>query len=217
MASERQIAANRINAGKSTGPRTRAGRQRTRTNAYRHGLAAVFNRESLVEIEMFARQSVGQTANPIILQHARDAAHAVFILERIKLLQIAWVQRVYELGTVKFPPASVLQKSFFAFLDGKAGLMKLPSQTMPPLGPDRLAEAIRRAMPQLSRLARYQARAIGSRDRAIREIVRLQKMEDAESVEESCMCGANLVTSPSLEVGGRVHRREWRWPGRTIT
>jgi hypothetical protein len=40
MATERQIAANRRNAERSTGPRTAAGKERSRRNALRHGLAA---------------------------------------------------------------------------------------------------------------------------------------------------------------------------------
>src|SRR5262249_39634260 len=40
MASERQIAANRQNATVSTGPRTKAGKNRSRRNALRHGLTA---------------------------------------------------------------------------------------------------------------------------------------------------------------------------------
>ena len=38
MASERQIAANRRNAQRSTGPRTQVGKERVSRNAYRHGL-----------------------------------------------------------------------------------------------------------------------------------------------------------------------------------
>jgi len=40
MATEKQIAANRQNAKKSTGPRTEYGKRRSRRNAMRHGLAA---------------------------------------------------------------------------------------------------------------------------------------------------------------------------------
>ena len=40
MASDKQIAANRLNAQKSTGPRTNQGKRRSRRNAFRHGLTA---------------------------------------------------------------------------------------------------------------------------------------------------------------------------------
>ena len=40
MTSFRQIAANRRNASKSTGPTTEEGKQRSRCNALRHGLTA---------------------------------------------------------------------------------------------------------------------------------------------------------------------------------
>jgi len=41
---------------------------------------------------------------------------------------------------------------------------------MPPPGPERLAEAIRRALPETAKLERYEVRAITCRDRAICEI-----------------------------------------------
>ena len=40
MASERQIAANRENAKRSTGPRTEAGKLRSSRNAFKHGLSS---------------------------------------------------------------------------------------------------------------------------------------------------------------------------------
>jgi hypothetical protein len=40
MSSEKQIAANRANARQSTGPHTGAGKARSRTNAWKHGLTA---------------------------------------------------------------------------------------------------------------------------------------------------------------------------------
>src|ERR1041385_4356272 len=40
MATDREIAANRLNARNSTGPRTEAGKRRSRRNALRHGLTA---------------------------------------------------------------------------------------------------------------------------------------------------------------------------------
>jgi hypothetical protein len=39
MATEKQIAANRANAKRSTGPKTAAGRAKSSRNAYRHGLS----------------------------------------------------------------------------------------------------------------------------------------------------------------------------------
>jgi hypothetical protein len=127
MASERQIAANQANARKSTGPKTRTGRQRARGNSFRHGLSAVFNREALAEIEELARQLARGSTDPIILQHARNAAHAEFILARIPLIRVAWIQRAYELGTVNHPPGSVERQKFLAWLHHKGRHCHSPS------------------------------------------------------------------------------------------
>jgi hypothetical protein len=83
VASDRQIAANRRNAGASTGPRSSSGKQRASYNAYRHGLAAGSPRLADV-IERYARNIAGKHASPLILECARAAAQAHFDLARIR-------------------------------------------------------------------------------------------------------------------------------------
>jgi hypothetical protein len=53
MTSERQIAANRRNAKKSTGPRSAAGKKRTSLNAHSHGGVSMVDRDG----EMARRES----------------------------------------------------------------------------------------------------------------------------------------------------------------
>jgi len=43
---------------------------------------------------------------------------------------------------------------------------------MPSEGPDRTAEAVRRALPELLKLDRYERRAAARRDRAVRQLCR---------------------------------------------
>ena len=56
-----------------------------------------------------------------------------------------------------------------------------PLATMPTQEPERTAEAVRRALPELIKLNRYELRAVSRRDRAIREIVKIRSSGDGDS------------------------------------
>jgi hypothetical protein len=68
MATERQIAANRANAQRSTGPRTAAGKMKSSRNAFRHGLSGPvrLNPDTVSTIEALAQTLMphGKGAKP---------------------------------------------------------------------------------------------------------------------------------------------------------
>ncbi len=84
MATKRQIAANRGNAGKSTGPRSHAGKKRAGRNAYRYGLTVSLLSNAAVakQIEKLARKLAGRSNSEIILEQVRVAAQAAIDLAR---------------------------------------------------------------------------------------------------------------------------------------
>ena len=86
MSTSRQIAANRDNARSSTGPRTEQGRARASRNARRHGLSVsvVSDPRLSQQVENLARDIVGETASPAVLEMARRFAEAQIDLDRIR-------------------------------------------------------------------------------------------------------------------------------------
>jgi hypothetical protein len=86
MSTSRQVAANRNNARSSTGPRTQRGRARASRNARRHGLsvAVVSDPRLSQRAEDLARDIVGETARPAVLEMARRFAEAQIDLDRIR-------------------------------------------------------------------------------------------------------------------------------------
>ena len=61
MASEKQIAANRANAQRSTGPRTAVGKMKSSRNAYQHGLSGPlpFDPMTSAKVDAIAQALVG--------------------------------------------------------------------------------------------------------------------------------------------------------------
>jgi hypothetical protein len=88
MASEKQLAANRANAKKSTGPRTAAGRAKSSRNAYRHGLSLPMQPDPQAA-EALAKAIAGETAGEVELRAARTLAEAQLELKRIRATRVA--------------------------------------------------------------------------------------------------------------------------------
>jgi DNA-binding LacI/PurR family transcriptional regulator len=111
MASERQIAANRRNARKSTGPRSDAGMKRASRNAYRHGLtlSITSTAASAKQLDNLVRKIAGDTKDAIILERARAVAQAELDLARVRQAKIALIERASAFGALDPPrvPSSV--------------------------------------------------------------------------------------------------------------
>jgi hypothetical protein len=91
MASDRQLAANRRNAKKSTGPASESGKRRSRVNAFRHGLAINIGCDPLLQadVEKLA-EILSQARNEsVITLNAQDAAQAEIDLLRISKIRVS--------------------------------------------------------------------------------------------------------------------------------
>jgi hypothetical protein len=150
VASERQIAANRRNARDSSGPRSGGGRQRASRNSYRHGRTArsASSPKLARAVERLARKIAGDRTNAVILEHARAAAQTEFDLARIRQVKVAVIERMLASGVHGVPQAGTIVSDPV----GAEATQLSPD-------PERVAEAVRRAVPELIKLERYERRA----------------------------------------------------------
>ena len=173
MASEGQIAANRRNARKSTGPRSGAGKNRSSRNAYRYGLTLSITSSAAYakQLDRLVREIAGNTEDPILLERARAVAQAELALARVRRVKVALIERASAFGELDPPQLTVAQmiRVLNAFGGGRRIVPKPidASATMPSQEPYRSAEAIRRVLPELRRLDRYERRAAVRRHRAV--------------------------------------------------
>ena len=87
MTTEKQIAANRANAQKSTGPKTAAGRLKSSRNAYRHGLSLPLRPDiaTMAKADAIARALAHELVDEEKLAAAAEVARAQLELLRIRV------------------------------------------------------------------------------------------------------------------------------------
>ena len=88
MATEKQIAANRRNAQRSTGPRSAAGKSISSRNAFRHGLSLPANDDTAKDmIDRLARTIIEEERGAFELADANEWAAAQWDLYRVKKIR----------------------------------------------------------------------------------------------------------------------------------
>ena|ERR1700716_2736043 len=105
MPSHRQIAANRNNALKSTGPRSKAGQEASRGNARRHGLAIDLGTDPAFcdDIEKLAQALSFASGMQHVSAGARVAAGAELDLLRIRKIRASLFETLYFVASAAAP------------------------------------------------------------------------------------------------------------------
>jgi hypothetical protein len=85
MATEKQLAANRANAKRSTGPKTKRGRHASSRNALRHGLSCLLDETVLIDADNLMRLLVHEGARDDQVAAARQVARAQVDLSRARM------------------------------------------------------------------------------------------------------------------------------------
>ena len=109
-----------------------------------------------------------------MLEGARAVADAELELARVRRAKVALIERASVFGELDPPQLTVAQMvRLLNALDRGIGIVPKPldgSTTLPSQEPDRSAEAIRRVLPELRKLDRYEHRAAVRRDQAVRAL-----------------------------------------------
>jgi hypothetical protein len=189
MSTERQFAANRRNARSSTGPRNPNSKARVGKNAYRHGLSVAVGNSPAFDEQIEARAIKIAKVDGINLADARALAAAEFDLDRVLRAKTSLINRMLIFGTLEsqYLFSSMAQEVKFLklLIYGKISVFPQPpdlSASMPKEEPDRTVEALRRALPELEKLERYEKQATARINRAIRAIT---KNKNADARQDS--------------------------------
>jgi hypothetical protein len=139
------------------------------------------------QVDKLAREITGDTNDAITLERARAIAQAELDLARVRQAKVALIERVCAFGALDPPrvPSSVTRiiRLLNTFDRGRFIPPKPldAAATMPSDEPERSAEAVRRVLPELRKLERYERRAAGRRDRAVLNLTARAKFPSIDS------------------------------------
>jgi hypothetical protein len=192
--SQRRIEANRTNGRKSRGPRTAAGKSSASRNALRHGLATItrHNPKHFPDIERMATAICNGDTNPLLFEQALVIAENELVLRCVAAEHIAAIERMRDRtaqpltrknnslarAKARFDAAKLeyaaLVRAKAVSMCGSQSKAAQPSIKDKPIKSRHEVDALRQAMPDLDRLARYERRAWSRRKRAIHEFVQIK-------------------------------------------
>jgi len=189
--SEKQLAANRVNAAKSTGPRTDAGKLRSSQNAMKHGLAA----ENFTVVRLEDPSELTQLHEHLVAAYKPVNSQERFAIERIALAQ-------HSLRRASCLEAGLFTDSFNQtcrpfgneyFSDHLDHGIKVAPGQCHNLGIAAGLRAIAQQTNSFSLFLRYQAQAERNYQRAIAEFERLKALRSELAHEENGFVPQDLI------------------------
>jgi hypothetical protein len=191
------------NRNRRRGPRTAAGKSRASRKTLRHGLAAItrHNPTLFPDIERMAKALCNGDSNPLVLEQALVIAENELVLRSVRAERVAVIERLRDRTATPLTRRDsslarakarfrgvklkykwlVRAKAKNAERDSPQELESGAAQAMGKQKPTKSRDefdAMRHAMPDLDRLARYERRAWSRWKRAIRDFIKIKPMSD---------------------------------------
>jgi hypothetical protein len=216
IVSERRILANQINGKKSRGPQSWAGKMRVRQNAFRHGLSTIVQANPVYadEIAETVKAICGEHDHPLLVEQAVVIAECVALLRHVRIEKAAAIDWFRDSTAVsarrpgfsearaRFKEMQIALAELTQLHASSEGPWNLPGELRnPEVKPEKANTAVpawkpaterqedramRAAMPELQRLARYERRAWSRRNRALRRFMEIEsQLADRAEVESA--------------------------------